>query len=92
MHSFVGREGRQSIWGILIADAMILMIIMRWTSKKKLEGTKITISGPVRMYVDTPYITILYIASAASLLRAIWSITAGYYSRLSIARLRPIFR
>lgn len=41
MHCFVGREGRRSIWGILIADAMILMVIMRWTSEKRNQNQDI---------------------------------------------------
>lgn len=44
MHCFVGREGRQSTWGTLIANAMILMVIIRWTTQKKFGGTKITIT------------------------------------------------
>ncbi len=57
MHCFVGREGRRSIWGILIADAMILMVIMRWTSEKRNQNHDMR---------SCPYV--VYLASAASML------------------------
>lgn len=63
MHCFLGREGRQSTWGILIDNAMIMMVIMRWTTQKKFGGTKIMMLGPVRMqfiYMNGLFYTIQY--------------------------------
>lgn len=65
MHCFVGREGRRSIWGILIADAMILMVIMRWTSEKRNQNHDIR---------SCPYVHVqVYLASAASMLALLLS-------------------